>query len=260
MMAAELSNWGHYPTFRGSRLVQVLEKTANVGGHYARQSLSERLGAWLEVGDAISLFSMLSRAPGKGRMDISPETDPCGQLVADLERVREQLRAAIVTQDSPTGAKAGTSLPRPGSVRTGDGAADFSPFHRYYLARQRDMAARIAPLRASFRAALARSSLVLSQLAALDAFFEDALSERERSLLSTIPLLLAERFHQLFKDYSQIAPMLADEDPESWMLPGGWLFAFCAELQTLLLAEIDFRLQPAVALLEALGTKVNSLQ
>lgn len=87
-------------------------------------------------------------------------------------------------------------------------------------------------------------------MVALDAAFEGILVEREARLLSTIPSLMEKRFNQLRKAHLQTQP--TDDAPDLWMKPGAWMARFCAELQTVLLAELDLRLQPAVGLLEAL--------
>jgi hypothetical protein len=47
------------------------------------------------------------------------------------------------------------------------------------------------------------------------------------------------------------------DDPALWMQPGGWLANFCRELQGVLLAELDLRLQPTVGLIEALSNEVG---
>ena len=43
----------------------------------------------------------------------------------------------------------------------------------------------------------------------------------------------------------------ADDEPQRWALPGGWLFAFEQDLRALLLAELQVRLEPLAGLLEA---------
>ena len=42
-------------------------------------------------------------------------------------------------------------------------------------------------------------------------------------------------------------------DPDAWVAPGGWLHQFRQEMQTLLLAELETRLEPVQGLLDALN-------
>ena len=74
-------------------------------------------------------------------------------------------------------------------------------------------------------------------------------------MLATLPSLMEKRFNQLRKAYLHTQP--ADDKPALWMQPGAWLARFCTELQTVLLAELDLRLQPAVGLLEALHNQTT---
>jgi hypothetical protein len=72
-------------------------------------------------------------------------------------------------------------------------------------------------------------------------------------LLATLPKLLKKRFAHLRQQHQQtLADKQQADKPSQWMMPGAWLARFCNELQTVLLAELDLRLQPAVGLLEAL--------
>lgn len=132
-------------------------------------------------------------------------------------------------------------------------AADHAPYRRHYLARQRTMEARIGPLRAHVRAALAGVSSPLNRLAALDAVLDDALRARERSLLSTVPLLLERRFDNLRKaHHATSAETPVADEPGPPLQPPAWLAVYCKDMQAVLLAELGLRLQPAEGLLDAL--------
>ena len=95
----------------------------------------------------------------------------------------------------------------------------------------------------------------------LDAVLEKALSGRERDLLATVPALLARRFAQLYEAHqARLAEAQTEDDPGQWMQAGGWLAAFCADLRTVLLAELELRLQPVAGLLAALDKEVTRKQ
>jgi hypothetical protein len=63
----------------------------------------------------------------------------------------------------------------------------------------------------------------------------------------------------LFKAHQQ---MLVDtqqtDNPAGWTQAGAWLARFCNDMQMLLLAELELRLQPTVGLIEALNNNIRN--
>lgn len=247
--------------FNSASLVRVLTELAETDVFASKQSFAERLGQWLGIGDALALFSALD-ARGEGTAEVG------AGLSADSVAMRDRfmrMRATLVNSiTGDAGAEAGNArleLPVPGPNTPAESAADYAPYHRYYSAQQREMAANIGPLRASARAALARRSAEHARLAGIDAVLEKALSARERDLLATVPALLARRFahlhdaHQARLDEAQTA-----DDPARWMQAGEWLAVFCADLRAVLLAELELRLQPVAGLLAALDNEGTGKQ
>lgn len=240
--------------FNRSTLVRVLAGLAVADVPESNQPFAERLGQWLDFKDALSLSSVLgANAAGAADVQCSAES---AALWKACTRVRHALVESI-TRDGvlkPAAAPANLSAASRAAMEC---AADFAPYQQYYLARQRDMTANIASLRATVRATLAKQSPSLKRLAALDAVLDKAMAAREGSLLATVPGLLAKRFEQLFKaqQATQLEAQTAD-DPERWLQPGGWLAAFCEEMQAVLLAELDLRLQPVKGLIAALDNEV----
>lgn len=167
----------------------------------------------------------------------------------EFARAKTALVNSISGED---GGKARIKLPQPTPGTPGDVLADFSPYRQYYLAHQRNMAASIDPLRTRAREALAGGSPRLRQLAELDATLHRAMANRESDLLATVPSLLERRFGKLRQGH-QAARVESgkDDDPEQWRLPGGWLALFNRDLQDVLLAELELRLQPVTGLIEA---------
>jgi hypothetical protein len=242
-------------SFNSSGLVRLLADLAAAGGADAKQSFAERMGLWLGFIDAIALSAALNANAG------GPDSRPDAPSGADdaVHGELARVRAALI--DSISAGKARTKLPTPAPGATIDSAADFSPYRRYYLALQRDMEASIGPLRDNVRSALAGKSPALKRLGALDAALDKALSERERSLLATVPGLLEKRFEHLRQAHrAALAASGAADDPELWLRPGGWLAAFCKDMQNLLLAELELRLQPVIGLIEAFGNEVTPQQ
>ncbi len=119
---------------------------------------------------------------------------------------------------------------------------EFAVYRQRYLARQQAMETAIGASRGGLRDALAARSPALARLAAVDAVMEQALAAREQALLGMLPTRLQKHFERLRHEAGPEAP------------PAAWLPAFRRDLQALLLAELDFRLQPLEGLMQALRT------
>lgn len=235
-------------SFDSSRLIRALSDLVSTDAAPPRQSFADRLGQWLDFADAIALFSALN-----GSTDAAggPATAEHPALGGEFARVRGALLDSINTDGLLTPGKARIRLPAPAWHASTPGAADYLPYHRYYLAHQRDMGAAIAPLRASVRAGLAQRSPALRQLAALDGVLDQALAPRERSLLANVPQLLGRRFEQLHQAHRNA--LSTPDDPARWLQPGAWLHTFCQDMRAVLLAELELRLQPVAGLMDALN-------
>ena len=240
-------------SFNSSTLVRLLAEltTADVAG--SKQSLAERLGLWLGWADAISLSAALN-----GHSARPPDT-PAGMpldahaAAGQVARVRAGLARAIAAEGMFKAGKASVKRPPPAPGAAIDDAVDFSPYRRCYAAHQRAMDASISPLRAQVRTALEGLSPALGRLAALDAALDKILSERERSLLSSVPGLLEKRFERLHKAHQQaLADPRAPDSPDPGRQPAGWLAVYCKDMQGVLLAELEIRLQPVEGLVDAM--------
>ncbi|MDX5409649.1 MAG: DUF3348 domain-containing protein [Thauera sp.] len=241
--------------FNSAGLVRLLAELAVAEVADPKQDLAARLGEWVDLKDALALYSALHAIPPEP----ASRAMPVPFLRAELARVRAALAAAITADPAQPGASA-LALPTPLPHDTPETAADFAPFQRYYQAHQRAMGAGIAPLRAAVRTALGRESSALRQLAGLDAVMEQALAAREASLLATVPALLGRRFDHLLEAHRRTRDAAQEDDPARWMEAGGWLARFCAEMRCVLLAELELRLMPVVGMLAALETKSTELQ
>lgn len=238
-------------TFNRSTLVRVLSDTLPEAID-PKYDFGERLGQWLDFSDALTLFSVLNTEAGSG-MSVRPAD---AELSAQLDRVRGNLSASIhndgVFSAAPNGLSVRIPFPTPLPNATPESAADFSPYHRYYLAHQRDMNAAITALRASARKALAGQSAAGRQLAELDSAFEKSLSTRERNLLANIPIMLSKQFNLRYAEHRAFLGAGCSDDPATWTQGGSWLEAFCHDTQVVLLAELELRLKPVTGLIAAL--------
>jgi len=244
-------------TFNRSALVRVLSDTLPELPE-PKYDFGERLGQWLDFSDALTLLSVLNAEAGCGASVRQDESD----LPAQLQRLRSYLSESIRSDGVFNLASGGLAVripfPTPLPNATAKSAADFSPYHRYYLAHQRDMNAAITALRANARKALAGRSAEGKQLADLDAAFEKFLSVRERNLLSNIPIMLGKRFDQRYAEHRAALADPSADDPTTWTQPGSWLEAFCHDAQTALLAELELRLKPVAGLISALGSAAEN--
>ncbi|MDO8719741.1 MAG: DUF3348 domain-containing protein [Polaromonas sp.] len=240
--------------FSSSRLVRLLSDLASVDVETSKQDVAERLGGWLGVFDAITLHAAhqsINTVDEKKQLDVLPGRP------FDPEEEFHRVRTALVKSITASGASPASSkqlsnpVRHPGAATETD--AGYAPYHQRYLDQQRQMALRIDALRAYIRQAITKVSPQLGQLAGFDTVMEQMLGGREQKLLSTVPVLLERRFEHLRTAQRQ-------DDPALWPQAGGWLDVFGKELEEVLLAELEFRLQPVVGLIEAFSNEVKKYQ
>ncbi len=228
--------------FSSSRLVRLLGEAALVEVDASRQDSAERLSLWLNAFDAIKLHAA-QQSIGAVAQARPSQARAAGASAVEEEfhRVRTALEKAIAANGpSPAhGKQAKPAHLHAEAVVEAD--ADYAPYRQRYQDQQRQMELRIGPLRDFVRQALSKASPGLRQLAALDAAWEELLGAREQRLLATVPALLERRFEHLRKTRQ----------------PGVWLEAFGRELQAVLLAELELRLQPVAGLVEALSNEIK---
>ena len=215
-------------------------------------AFGERLGLWIGFTDAIALTSVHNSIAVEAAA-LPDQSGDDGPLDVAFAKMRSQLENTITKSHAPNTGRTRAELTLPKLEGPLDDVRAYAAFRRYHQAHQRDMETGVRGVRVKLRHGVARASPRLRQLVALDATFDSILVEREGRLLATLPSLLEKRFNHLRKAYQQALTdtQRSDDNPDLWMKPGAWLARFCAELQTVLLAELDFRLQPAVGLLEA---------
>ena len=196
----------------GSALHRLLARLNDTHVPEPQQAFAQRLSQWLGWVDAISLSAALD-----GGAAVTAAAEASGSAEErECARVRAALAKAI-GQDSATA----------------DATASFAQHRRRYVNRQQAMETAIGPLRARLRATLASRSPAMARLAAMDAVMEQALGAQEHRLLATVPALLEKHFERLRRD----------DQPAH---------AFGKDMQSVLLAELDIRLQPVEGLLAAL--------
>jgi hypothetical protein len=224
-------------------------------------AFAETLGQWIHFADAIALSAVHNDGIASPRRihagiphgeQVVAHITAAAATTAEFDRVQAFLTNSITKSCSPKPGKTHIKLPTPALELPMDVAAAYAPYRRFYEAHQRDMELSILPLRTNVREAVAKASPKLAKLAELDMTLEKILRDRESKLLSKIPVLLKKRFEQLFKEHQQTLVDTHQADtPAGWTQAGGWLARFCNDMQMLLLAELELRLQPAMGLIEA---------
>ncbi|MFM0556600.1 DUF3348 domain-containing protein [Paraburkholderia sediminicola] len=249
----------------GPALIRLLARLADVDAPESRQSLSDRLSQWLGWTDAIALSSALSGNP--------PAVTAAARSFGSAEE-SEYVRARSSLAKTITGDSVFAADRRRGSAHGSahassqnapvEPAADYAVFRQRYLSIQQSMEMAIGNLRGRLRGMLATRTPAMARLAVVDAVMERALGERERTLLASVPGLLAGHFERLrAAEQATLAAAEAADDAGSdaasnaasntaALTPGAWLNVFRKDMQSVLLAELDVRLQPVEGLLAAL--------
>lgn len=239
--------------FHSSSLIRTLADLAVLKTDGPDGDFAERLGQWIDFSDAITLSAVhngyTTSTPGA---KFGAQSGAHCAVAAEFDRMRVAVEKSIKVSCSPNAGQTRLALPLPKAGMPMADASAYEPYRRFHLAHQREMESSVRSLRARVRAQIAKVSPRLRQLADFDAVLDGILYERENKLLSTVALRLKVRFDQLRKAHQQALACAQQEDsPDLWTKEGAWLTRFCSELQTVLLAELDLRLQPTVGLIEA---------
>ena len=230
------------PPLTASAFIRALASLNGVPEAAGPDAFAQRLAGWFDWTHAFSLSAALGE-PGI-RHDGSGFGGQ-GALAAD-ERECARVRAALARTiaDAPDGGAPPSrrgGRPSVAALAPVEPAADFATYRQRYAACQLAMETQIVPLRRRLRSSLTDRSSALARLAELDIVMEQVVGAQERALLATVGARLEARFEQL----------RGPQDDGSPGQPGPWLERFRQDMRSLLLAELDLRLQPVEGLLEA---------
>lgn len=213
----------------------------------SRMSFADALNQWTGWTDSIALSKALDHPLAVGAAVGGAQDHAAVQ--AEFDRVRMLQAQAIAREVAAAGS---------GPLEAGMG---FSPFRQCHQARQVAMENAIAPLRDRAREALARCAGEAARLAAVDAVMAQVLAVQERRLLATITTMLGRHYTQLCArpapdealpgqppDADAAGDLAAERDPADTRV-----HLFRHDLQAVLLAELELRLQPVQGLLSALS-------
>ncbi len=245
-----------------TRLVVLLQQWNEAARAPAQPfDTAEQLGHWLGTVGAVKLSRALHAIeslpvarPGLGGM---PDVLLLDKAFQSTKAEVMDLIQAPATPLRPVRERADNT---PMAEPDPSAGADFAALAPRYLALQKQMEIKLNGLRTQIRACLSRGSHTLRQLAALDAVMEQLLGEREQRLWALLPAQLEKRLAARRSEHEQALERSGQADePQRWRKAGGWLWAFEQDLQALLLAEMQVRLQPIMGLLEAAHNEKNGL-
>ncbi|MEE2732368.1 MAG: DUF3348 family protein [Pseudomonadota bacterium] len=219
---------------RQVRLVRLLTELALIEDDWPQREFADRLGQMFNFADSIILADAHKMKPERGFMAV---TDSADELKQAVSHAKGKLVQGIIESCS-----LGTERPkiRWPALAEDDPELKYERFHRFYLSHQREQDLALRALRSSGREALTGCSPALKKLALLDRVLEDTLWDHTARFLAAVPRLLERRFDRLRAGEGE-----ARAEP-------GWLVQFRKDVQSLLLAELDLRLQPVLGLVESL--------
>ena len=242
-------------TFGSSRLIRFLSQWELANVEVSHSHFVDRLGQLIDFSDSINLAST-HRDLSSMAFEARPYSLEDSKAL--FLRVRSVIVQSIVKSTTPNVASGGRALPNPNNGDEAELMMSFEPYRLFYVLQQRDMDTKIRNLRAQIRQEMKGASPKLAQLSALDTALGDTLFTNTRKFFSVVPKLLAKRFEYLLQAHqSAVANDQASDNPAHWIAPGGWMDQFYKEIQGLLLAELEVRLQPVLGLIEALMKEVE---
>ncbi|OZI45878.1 hypothetical protein CEK29_03610 [Bordetella genomosp. 5] len=230
----------------GPTLVRLLARLSSADIPASRLPLSDRLSQWLGWTDAIALAAAL---------DGNAPVVPAHTRTFDDEQSRECARVRAALQDAIVRDSAVPSATPLRHARNKTPAEptepEFGTYRQRYISLQHTMETNIGNLRSRLRGLLAGKTPEGTGLAVLDAIMDRALITRERSLMGTVPFLLQGHFERL-----RNAARAERAEAEAAQAPvpaiDAWLPVFLADMRSVLLAELDVRLQPVEGLIATL--------
>lgn len=241
-------------SFNNSRLVRFLSDLAVTDVEVSHINLADRLGQMIDLPDSIALADAHKNI---ARLKFKPSQMLANAVMDEFINVRKSIIHLIASSFIPGEGPAWLTLPTTKVDVSVEDVVSFEAYQRFYNAHQREIDFKVRNLRLFVRESVEGTSRALAQLVALDTAMDDTLSVHARKLFSNVPKLLEKRFDHLLQEHKRAHTNYQIENPLSWLETGGWLEAFYREMQGLLLAEVEVRLQPILGLIEAYNEEIN---
>jgi hypothetical protein len=257
-----------------SSLIKTLLSLSVLDSTLPHSRFVATVGQFIDFSEAFNLADFLGRVPAisannsGGGIGGADRADTINNAQSRLLNTRGEMMLLIMASFGTSGSASRTAtskttaskampkrsssmrLPRVGDANFNEGDQGLSAYLRFYALQQSEMESRIVQLHTRIRRELTAQSSPLAQLAALDGKLNEVLASYSRKALGVIPSLLRKRFHYLFNESLFNESLFNESEAEKEALA-----AFLREMQTVLLAELEIRLQPTLGLIEALATE-----
>jgi len=223
---------------KGTELVRCLSKLAVTNIEVSHTKFAEKLGNLIDLSDSIALSQALKSLTN---ITISSSDQTGAAIQSDFLEHRMALIESI-NKNFTSGS--GFLLFRAQKNKLNSDLGEpvkYQVYQRFYLSQQSTLGSKVQTLHSQVRDSVEGRSPRLMSLAALDSAMSYCLSDHTRKLFSIVPSLLAKRFILLQKDNTSV----------------DWIATFQQEMQQVLLAELEVRLQPVIGLIEALNEEVD---
>lgn len=259
----------------GSALIQRLSAFCEIDAAVPFRGFVDRLGQLIGLPGSIILSKVHDALPEAAVS--SPQTGftPPGEIFDIFVQTHGQLVRMVVRQFDPDRSASSDRLPTaaelhshfkmtgvfkaalPGSPKIH--AAAYAPFGKFYTSCQWKLERNVRQLRARIGEAVSHTSPRLARLRSLDSGLDKVFGSHARDLFAIAPRLLEKQFGALFDAHRKErrnAPTISEI--AKWMTEDGWIALFCNEMRTLLLDELDIRLQPVSGMIEAFANHINT--
>jgi len=243
-----------------SLLMKTLQSLSVLDSALPHPRFVATVGQFIDFSEAFHLADFLARVPSIGVTDragvigcadtinsaqsrfLSTRGEMMSLIIASFTLPELTFKTSVSQATATVKRSSIMSLPRMGDMHFNKGDQGLSAYLRFYALQQSEMESRIVQLHTRIRRELTAQSPSLAQIAALDGKLNEVLASYSRKTLGVIPVLLRKRFNYLFNEYKTEKEAVA---------------AFLREMQTVLLAELDIRLQPTLGLIDALATETE---
>lgn len=248
----------HHPV-RGSKLVRFLSEYEMSNIHVSHKNFAQRLGLLVDLSDSVTLAESLRAIPKMAHKVTEALTElGCEGLVQEFLKQRAIVLKSILKSFDFNAVFIQFKLPTPQSDTSIADAINFDQYQRFYLLHQSELDVKTEKIRALVRREISEHSLNLAQLAELDKTLSQSMVIPTRKRFAVVVKILKTRFEQLYSEYCEtFKESTCVEQPLSWINEKGWLTQFYAEMQQLLLAEFEVRLQPIIGLVEAYSEEIE---
>lgn len=221
-----------------SKLINTLQALALCDSSPSQQHFAQKLGDLLDLPDA---FEVADNLRGLKRMAFKNANQGCNS-----KAIQQQF-----LQDKQTLQQTLSNKVQQHTRFDNEQAESYSQF---YSLCQSELEHGVFKIRKSLLNALKQSSVRMARLVFLDELLQDKLGAQMRSFYAVLPKLIEKHFQALKNPEQQQLDMIALGQADS----SHWPQQLKQDIQHLLLAELELRLQPLMGLIEAVDENTET--